>query len=97
MKILNPEAIGNPNLSPVVQLSADEAAELDAMQGIDPGRALIMSVVEDGLLTPAEGEKLNQWANELATEITAGRITEEQLHARIRGRVASDIARRGKA
>lgn len=63
----------------------------------DPGRALIMSVADAGLLTHAEAEALDTWASKLADEVVAGTITEAELQARIRARVAADIARRGSA
>jgi hypothetical protein len=37
MKVLNPEAIGNPNLSPVVQLSEDEATAFRELRQNNPG------------------------------------------------------------
>lgn len=69
----------------------------DAGPDADPGRALLMAAVERGYITPAHAESLDAWGERLGRELAEGRLTEAELDAQVIARVASDLARRGKA
>jgi hypothetical protein len=57
----------------------------------------LQAAVDAGLLTPAEAESLDRWSDGLATELTEGRLTEDEMHERIIQRLERDLARRGVA
>lgn len=63
----------------------------------DPCRVLLMAAVQIGLLTQSDADALDVWAGGLATEMAAGKLTEDEMQRRIATRLEADIARRGSA
>lgn len=57
---------------------------------------LIDLVVSVGLMTEAEGDALDAWAEDLAKRFTAGEITEAEKDRLISERLERDLARRGQ-
>lgn len=55
------------------------------------------AMVAMGLMTEADAQAVDAWAEELAQAFTAGEITEAEKDRRIIARLNADLARRGQS
>lgn len=58
-----------------------------------PGLRMAVTI---GLITQADADAIDEWAEELAKQFTAGEITEAEKDRRIIERLQRDLARRGQ-